>query len=368
MDKKEFSPARPSAYSPGLSRIFFRKDLTVEPPQHQPPPMTTNSDLNFSSLLTKLNVHLPEIHHMSPSQASIEDEASLDDGDNADLTEALSAARDKQLIALALDTMARVQCLDSPSHEAPIPRMPAVDDNGPLLHDYHMRFQVQIPGPVPAYLNAHYVCESGSRLLFTSVHWAASIPAFQSLSVEIQVSLIRNCWSDLFALGLAQTSRSLPLSMILAALVAHLHGSIAQDRLPATRVKLLAEHLVRLQDFVASMQRLHVDDNEYAYLKALVVFSADAVEGRLERLQERAVQGLRAHLSRKCDDGERFSKLLLRLPPLRAFEAQVIEELFFSAQLGPVQIESVVPYILRMSPTGAHSARQVKTEQQVEFN
>lgn len=59
VDKKEFSPARPSAYSPGLSRIFFRKDLTVEPPQHQPPPMTTNSDLNFSSLLTKCKTFIP---------------------------------------------------------------------------------------------------------------------------------------------------------------------------------------------------------------------------------------------------------------------------------------------------------------------
>lgn len=41
-------------------------------------------------------------------------------------------------------------------------------------------------------------------------------------------------------------------------------------------------------------------------------------------------------------------RLLLRLPPLRALEPQVLEELFFAGLIGQVQIDSVIPYILRM--------------------
>lgn len=42
-------------------------------------------------------------------------------------------------------------------------------------------FQLTMPSPMPEYLNVHYICESASRLLFLSMHWARSIPAFQAL-------------------------------------------------------------------------------------------------------------------------------------------------------------------------------------------
>lgn len=38
-----------------------------------------------------------------------------------------------------------------------------------------------MPSPMPEYLNVHYICESASRLLFLSMHWARSIPSFQAL-------------------------------------------------------------------------------------------------------------------------------------------------------------------------------------------
>ena len=52
---------------------------------------------------------------------------------------------------------------------------------GVLLLEQHIPFNLQTPSPMPAYLNVHYICESASRLLFLSVHWARSIPAFQLL-------------------------------------------------------------------------------------------------------------------------------------------------------------------------------------------
>ena len=44
----------------------------------------------------------------------------------------------------------------------------------------------------------------------------------------------------------------------------------------------------------------------------------------------------------------RLTKLLLRLPPLHALSPSVMEELFFAGLIGNVQIDSIIPYILRM--------------------
>ena len=48
--------------------------------------------------------------------------------------------------------------------------------------DTIVSFQLMMPLPVPEYLNVNYICESASRLLFLSMHWARSIPAFQALA------------------------------------------------------------------------------------------------------------------------------------------------------------------------------------------
>ena len=41
--------------------------------------------------------------------------------------------------------------------------------------------QLTMPSPMPEYLNVHYICETASRLLFLSMHWARYIPSFQAL-------------------------------------------------------------------------------------------------------------------------------------------------------------------------------------------
>jgi len=69
---------------------------------------------------------------------------------------------------------------------------------------------------------------------------------------------------------------------------------------------------------------------------------------QIDKLRNKAVIELREHL-RGCTDGEsRFSNLLLRLAPLRSLQPDVLEELFFAGLIGNVQIDSVVPYILKM--------------------
>lgn len=122
-------------------------------------------------------------YHMSPSQMSVEDDVSMDSTNTGtgELTDAVATARDKVIIAKAMDTMARVQCLSN--NELPLPvEENVIDFDGPVLQDQHVPFNLQIPtSHVPPYFSLHYICEIGSRLLFLSIFWARSIPVFQCL-------------------------------------------------------------------------------------------------------------------------------------------------------------------------------------------
>ncbi|XP_070559532.1 orphan steroid hormone receptor 2-like isoform X3 [Ptychodera flava] len=230
-----------------------------------------------------------------------------------------------------------------------------IELDGPLLTDTHFQFKLTTPSPMPQYLNVHYICESASRLLFLSMHWARSIPAFQALGQECHTTVVQKCWSELFTLGLAQCCQAMALSTILTAIVNHLQTSVQQGmhKLSADRVKVVMEHIWKLQEFVNSVTKLQVDATEFAYLKAITLFSTDhpgLVNSRqIEKFQEKAVQELQEYVSRAYPNStDRFPKLLLRLPALRLLNPSIMEELFFAGLIGNVQIDSIIPYILRM--------------------
>lgn len=268
------------------------------------------------------------------------------------------------LISRALDSMAKGHKDSSVSDGVSgSERLSALRDSeneslfeleGPLLLDQHVPFNLTLPNPGASLLNVHYICESASRLLFLSIHWARSIPAFQLLPSEVQVALVKAGWSELFSLGLAQCAQALSLSTILGAISSHLQGSGSQQkRVPASRLWQVAEHVSKLQEFVSSLQRLQVDDREYAFLKAIVLFSPDqpSLPGarQVEKFQEKAYHELRSYISQTFPDNcDRFPKLLLRLPALRSLQSSVTEELFFAGLIGNVQIDSIIPYILKM--------------------
>lgn len=241
----------------------------------------------------------------------MDDDVSLDSTNTGagELNDALAVARDKLLISKALDMMARIQCPNGTDFSDDS----FLDFDGPIIQEHQLSFNLEIPTPVHSCLNVHYICESASRLLFSSVHWARNIPAFQCFGWDTQVSLLQGCWTELFALGLAQCSQSLSLATILSALISHLHASIAQDKMPAVKVKQLADHIVKLQDYMDGMNRLHVNDQEYAYLRAISLFSADqpgvSPRKQLERYQEKSFQELRSYVHHSFpNDNDRFPR------------------------------------------------------------
>ncbi|XP_043564353.1 nuclear receptor subfamily 2 group C member 2 [Chiloscyllium plagiosum] len=231
--------------------------------------------------------------------------------------------------------------------------MPIIEVEGPLLTDTHVIFKLTMPTPMPEYLNVHYICESASRLLFLSMHWARSIPAFQALGQDCNTSLVRACWNELFTLALAQCSQVMNLSTILTAIVNHLQSGLQQDKLSADRVKVVMEHIWKLQEFCNHMARLGIDRFEYAYLKAIVLFSPDHPglnsTSQIGKFQGKAQMELQDYVQKTYpEDSYRLARILLRLPALRLMNSSITEELFFTGLIGNVQIDSIIPYILRM--------------------
>ncbi|XP_075407282.1 nuclear receptor subfamily 2 group C member 1 isoform X3 [Tenrec ecaudatus] len=235
-----------------------------------------------------------------------------------------------------------------------------VEKEGPLLSESHVVFRLTMPSPMPEYLNVHYIGESASRLLFLSMHWALSIPSFQALGHENSISLVKAYWNELFTLGLAQCWQVMNVATILATFVNFLHSSLQQDKLSTERRKLLMDHIFKLQEFCNSMVKLCIDGYEYAYLKAIVLFSPDhpGLENmdQIERFQEKAYVEFQDYITKTYpDDTYRLSRLLLRLPALRLMNATITEELFFKGLIGNVRIDSVIPHILKMEPADYNS-------------
>ncbi|KAJ9574903.1 hypothetical protein L9F63_007922, partial [Diploptera punctata] len=344
------------------NKIFIRKDLSLDSKTSVLPPTFSLSDLGIMSSKTS---DADNLHRMSPSQVSVEEDGSTDSFlAGEDINDAFSLARDKTLISRALETVAKnLNGNDGLGLNVDYENEGVFELEGVLLLEQHIPFNLQTPSPMPAYLNVHYICESASRLLFLSVHWARSIPAFQLLNSDTHVALVRSCWAELFALGLAQCSEILSLPTILSSIISHLQATMAQEKISAMHIRQVTDHICKLQEYVNGMARLQVDEHEYAYLKAITLFSADhpglLARRQVEKFQEKAFQELRSYVSQTFpEDRDRFPRLLLRLPPLRALQPQVMEELFFAGLIGNVQIDSVIPYILRMG-SGEYSSQLV---------
>uniref|UniRef100_A0A3P9I4Z9 Nuclear receptor subfamily 2 group C member 2 n=1 Tax=Oryzias latipes TaxID=8090 RepID=A0A3P9I4Z9_ORYLA len=365
-------------------KIYIRKDLNS--PLIATPTFISDTDTDCSSLLDQgmlVNIQQPVIQadgtlllatdskmdsgqgdlgtlaNVVTSLANLSDslKESLNDGDTSDshAFDTLAKVFSPPEEGLEQNLAEKSQCVSGTTIQL-IRRdqeTPIIEVEGPLLTDSHVSFKLTMPSPMPEYLNVHYICESASRLLFLSMHWARSIPAFSALGQEANTSLVRACWNELFTLGLAQCAHVMNLSTILAAIINHLQSSIQDEKLSGERVKQVMEHIWKFQEFCNSLTKLETDSYEYAYLKAIVLFSPDHPgvdsSGQIEKLQEKALMELQDYVQKTYpDDTYRLTRILTRLPALRLMNSSITEELFFTGLIGNVSIDSIIPYILKM--------------------
>jgi len=130
-------------------------------------------------------------------------------------------------------------------------------------------FCLSPPLPAVPEMTPQFVCETASRLLFLSVHWARRLPVFRSLPYSTQVSLMRNSWSDLFLLGLVQCRTQLCLPSLLSALASQLSHWLEEDRLPLQRAGQLTKHLGRVRQLAASLEGYSISPQVHFHLSWL---------------------------------------------------------------------------------------------------
>ncbi|XP_037093458.1 orphan steroid hormone receptor 2-like isoform X2 [Pollicipes pollicipes] len=261
--------------------------------------------------------------------------------------------RDKEAVSRVVDRLTRIMEVEEGGAAADVIAL-----DGAILEGATLQFAVA-PPQFSSAIDSSYITEIGSRVLITIINWAKSIAAFQVLASDVQESLARARWAELFMLALVQCRDSLDLPRLLSAVTQHLSSSVHERKTPVSRLRLVTQHLYMIQEFVASIRRLAPDAAELAHLRAIVLFHPDGQEPgarrQLESFQQKALEGLRAHAAatRPGEPG-RLVQLLLRLPALRGMSAVAIDHLFFPEipLTGPVscnqaRIEELLPHIIR---------------------
>ncbi|KAA0719182.1 Nuclear receptor subfamily 2 group F member 6 V-erbA-related protein 2 [Triplophysa tibetana] len=210
--------------------------------------------------------------------------------------------------------------------------------NSRYTHQYSQQMQ---GGSSGSSMGIDSICELAARLLFSIIEWARNIPYFPELPVSEQVALLRLSWSELFILNAAQSALPLHMAPLLAA--AGFHSS----PMSAERVVAFMDQVRVFQDQVEKLTRLQVDSAEYSCLKAIALFSPDACgltdPAHIESLQEKAQVALTEYERMQYPgQPQRFGRLLLRLPALRAVPANLISQLFFMRLVGKTPIETLI--------------------------
>ncbi|XP_062338448.1 nuclear receptor subfamily 2 group F member 6a isoform X1 [Osmerus eperlanus] len=205
----------------------------------------------------------------------------------------------------------------------------------------HQYSQQGGPGGQGTSMGIDNICELAARLLFSTIEWARNIPYFPELPVSDQVALLRLSWSELFILNAAQSALPLHMAPLLAA--AGFHSS----PMSAERVVSFMDQVRVFQDQVEKLSRLQVDSAEYSCLKAIALFSPDACgltdPVHVETQQEKAQVALTEYERMQYPgQPQRFGRLLLRLPALRAVPASLISQLFFMRLVGKTPIETLI--------------------------
>ncbi|XP_021954770.1 orphan steroid hormone receptor 2 isoform X2 [Folsomia candida] len=227
-------------------------------------------------------------------------------------------------------------------------------DKDAIIPEEWVKFEMVGPSKLPSngLVTLDYVCETSSRLLFLSVHWAKTLPAFQALNLEAQVPIMKSVWSDLFAVGLSQYQNFLPLTSVISALLLNM-----QSNCTSSKLTMIAEHASKLKLFIKTVENLNLDEFEYASLKVLAVFSHDrypqydSTSNGIKEIQKSALKQLQDHVIATFENpAERITSILLLLPHLRGIAPAVIEDVFFSNVLGigPTPLENLIPLMLTM--------------------
>ncbi|TNM94897.1 hypothetical protein fugu_017656 [Takifugu bimaculatus] len=199
------------------------------------------------------------------------------------------------------------------------------------------------------------VCESAARLLFMSIKWAKSVPAFSTLPLSDQLILLEDAWRELFVLGIAQWAIPVDPTTLLAV------SGMNTENTESQRMTKIMSEIQALQEVVTRFRQMRLDATEFACLKCIVTFKAVPTQGNAEirsfrnasaiaALQDEAQLTLNSYIhTRYPTQPCRFGKLLLLLPSLHSISPSTIEEVFFKKTIGNVPITRLLSDMYKSS-------------------
>ncbi|RNA33127.1 photoreceptor-specific nuclear receptor-like, partial [Brachionus plicatilis] len=151
----------------------------------------------------------------------------------------------------------------------------------------------------------------------------------------IKIILLEESWSEIFLLSALQISLPLEANPFLTA------NDYVDDK---SNIKLMSE-------VFSKFKMLNIDPNEFAFLKAIVLFKSEIRGLRdaqtIENLQDQAQLMLSQHINSHSMPPNRFGKLLLVLPMLKTVGGQRIEKLYFSQSIANLSIEKILTDLIK---------------------
>lgn len=177
-----------SSSGPSL-QTFVRNDFIL---QENNPGNVFPVGFNLADLAT-FGKQKRDQFNLSPGGAQLpEDETSSDLlTSNTIQTDAnsclLQSVIDNNIITKSLEMVTNLQNRNPPNSYSNIKKEKDLNESFdnefefdiPLIDEQDIPFNLQTPTLVPSYLSIHYICESGSRILFLSVYWFKKIQAFK---------------------------------------------------------------------------------------------------------------------------------------------------------------------------------------------
>lgn len=85
--------------------------------------------------------------------------------------------------------------------------------------------------------------------------------------------LLQNCWVELFVIGFAQSSHMISVSTVMSSLINFMNNAIAQEKMTANKLKKLSEHIWKVNEFIQEINKMNVDDIEFALLRFIILFN-----------------------------------------------------------------------------------------------
>ena len=119
-------------------------------------------------------------------------------------------------------------------------------------------------------LTMEYVYELATRLLFHSIDWIRFTHSFKALNQNDQVTLLRNCWTDIFLLSFVQCAKVCPLEATLGLMKQNVEK--VDSELTKTDV-LHVDHINKVKDLLLTLERLELTATEFALLKLICLFN-----------------------------------------------------------------------------------------------